>query len=47
MPRNQGDAGLPKIKKLTAKQKAAAKKAKPAKGRKVNKGGVWHWILPK
>jgi hypothetical protein len=44
MPRKQGDAGLPKIKKVTKKQWEAARKAKPAKGRKVVKGGVWRWL---
>ncbi|HKY59227.1 MAG TPA: hypothetical protein VJL80_14415 [Aeromicrobium sp.] len=46
MPRKAGGANTPKIKKLTSKQIAAAKKAKPAKGRKVVKGGIVRWIFP-
>ena len=47
MPRKAGGANTPKIRKLTAAQKAAAQKAKPAKGRKVSKGGITRWIMPK
>lgn len=46
MPRKQGDSGLPKIKKLTKKQKENARK--PGYG--VGKGswrrrrGIWVWF---
>lgn len=46
MPRKQGDSGLPKIKKLTKKQIADARRAKPPKGRRVAKGGIVRWIMP-
>lgn len=46
MPRKAGGANTPKIKKLTAKQKSDARRAKPAKGKKVVKGGIVRWIFP-
>lgn len=46
MPKKKGDANVPKPKKLTAAQIAAARRAKPAKGRKVVKGGIVRWIFP-
>lgn len=44
MPKKKGDVNVPQIKKVTKSQWEKARREKPAKGRKVRKGGIIRWL---